>query len=107
MKTYNKPATSKLVARFDNELMNLLMEDLRSFREKTQFTSSNKQNAAQQQLSAAWSLYILYIYLHITFEKNKARLNKAEPYFFAAYFTMRAAVFADAPGVPIFSSNRS
>ena len=53
MKTSKKPATSKLVARFDNELMNLLMEDLRSFREKNQFTSSNKQNAAQQQLSAA------------------------------------------------------
>lgn len=53
MKTYKKPATSKLVARFDNELMNLLMEDLKTFREKNQFVASNKQEVAQQQLSAA------------------------------------------------------
>jgi hypothetical protein len=53
MKTYKKPATSKLVARFDNELMNLLMEDLRSFREKNQFATSNKQKAAQPMLSVA------------------------------------------------------
>ena len=73
MKTYNKPATSKLVARFDNELKNLLMEDLRSFRERNQFSSSNKQATVQQQLKAAWSLYIQYIYfLNISFEKNKA-----------------------------------
>jgi len=32
MKTYQKPATSKLVARFDNELMNILMDDLRTVR---------------------------------------------------------------------------
>jgi hypothetical protein len=32
MKTYQKPATSKLVARFDNELMNIIMEDLRTVR---------------------------------------------------------------------------
>ncbi len=32
MKTYQKPATSKLVARFDNELMNILMDDLRTIR---------------------------------------------------------------------------
>ncbi|MFD0793485.1 hypothetical protein ACFQZX_07635 [Mucilaginibacter litoreus] len=50
MKTY-KISTSKLVARFDNDLKNLLMEDLKAFRERTQF-SSNKQKAAQQ-LSAA------------------------------------------------------
>lgn len=53
MKTYKKPATSKLVARFDNELKNLLMEDLRSFKEKNQFTTSNHQVSAQQTLSAA------------------------------------------------------
>ncbi|WP_165852044.1 hypothetical protein [Mucilaginibacter terrenus] len=53
MKRYNKPATSKLVARYDNELKNLLMEDLKAFRERNQFTSSNKQEAIQQQLSAA------------------------------------------------------
>lgn len=53
MKAFNKPATSKLVARFDNELKNLLMEDLKAFREKNQFSTRNKQEAAQQQLSAA------------------------------------------------------
>ena len=53
MKTYKKTATSKLVARFDNELMNLLMEDLRTFKERNQFVTSNKQEVAQQQLSAA------------------------------------------------------
>lgn len=37
MKTYKKPATSKLVARFDNELKNLLMEDLKAFKAKDQF----------------------------------------------------------------------
>ena len=53
MKAYKKPATSKLVARFDNELKNLLMEDLRSFREKNQFTPRNNQEATQHALSAA------------------------------------------------------
>ena len=32
MKTNRKPATSKLVASFDNELMNILMEDLRAIK---------------------------------------------------------------------------
>lgn len=50
MKTY-KTATSKLVTRFDNELKNLLKEDLKAFKNRTQFTS-NKQKAVQQ-LSAA------------------------------------------------------
>jgi hypothetical protein len=45
MKAYNKPATSKLVTRFDNELKNLLMEDLKAFREPNQFLPSNKQAA--------------------------------------------------------------
>lgn len=53
MKAQYKPATSKLVTRFDNELKNLLMEDLKAFRERNQFTSSNKQKAAQPQLVAA------------------------------------------------------
>ncbi|MBK0380460.1 hypothetical protein [Mucilaginibacter segetis] len=52
MKTYKQPATSKLLKRFDNELKNLLMEDLRSFRGRNPFTKSNKQEAVQQ-LSAA------------------------------------------------------
>jgi len=51
MKTYNKPATSKLVARFDNELKNLLMEDLKAFKNRNKFIAANKQ--AQQSLTAA------------------------------------------------------
>lgn len=48
MKTYNKkPATSKLLIRFDNELKALLMADLRAFREKGQFTSNNQATAQQ------------------------------------------------------------
>ncbi|MBB5396096.1 hypothetical protein [Mucilaginibacter sp. AK015] len=53
MKAYKKPAASKLLTRFDNDLKTLLMEDLRSFRERNQFSSSNKQAAVTQQLSAA------------------------------------------------------
>ena len=53
MKTYNKPSTSKLVARFDNELKNILMEDLKAFKEKNEFYISNKQAVAQQTLKAA------------------------------------------------------
>lgn len=34
MKTYQKPATSKLVSRFDKELMNLLMSDLKAIKAK-------------------------------------------------------------------------
>jgi hypothetical protein len=53
MRTYNKPSTSKLVARFDNELKNILMEDLKAFREKNKFITGNKQVAAQHSLKAA------------------------------------------------------
>lgn len=43
MKTLQqKPATSKLLKRYDNELKNLLMADLEAFRQKTQFTSNNQ-----------------------------------------------------------------
>ena len=52
MKAYKKPSTSKLVARFDEELKNILMEDLRSFRERNQFKNIKKK-AVQQSLSAA------------------------------------------------------
>ncbi|WP_214072674.1 hypothetical protein [Mucilaginibacter sp. dw_454] len=48
MKTSQKPATSKLLIRFDNELKALLMQDLKAFRNKGQFTSNN-QSAPQQQ----------------------------------------------------------
>ncbi|MDB5155659.1 MAG: hypothetical protein JWR50_366 [Mucilaginibacter sp.] len=47
MKTSQKPATSKLLIRYDNELKNMLMEDLKAFKERGQFTSNN-QVAAQQ-----------------------------------------------------------
>jgi hypothetical protein len=60
MKTYKKPATSKLVARFDDELRNLLLEDLKALKERGLFTTRNNQ-AAQQTLSAALSTYILYL----------------------------------------------
>ena len=53
MKTYNKIATSKLVARFDEELLNILREDLKAFKASNQFTASNKQAAAQRNLKAA------------------------------------------------------
>jgi len=50
MKTYQKPATSKLVARFDNELMNILMDDLKTIRRvKTNFLKLIK----PEQLSVA------------------------------------------------------
>jgi hypothetical protein len=48
MKTLQqKPATSKLLIRHDNELKNLLLEDLKAFRERGQFTSNN-QSAAKK-----------------------------------------------------------
>ena len=38
MKTYNKPAASKLVARFDKELKSILMNDLKALKKaKNQF----------------------------------------------------------------------
>ncbi|WP_158534887.1 hypothetical protein [Mucilaginibacter hurinus] len=45
MKTYNKPSTSKLVAKFDNELMQLLMEDLKA-RKSANNIKTNSLNAA-------------------------------------------------------------
>jgi hypothetical protein len=54
MKTHTKTATSKLVTRFDNELKDLLMEGIKSFRERNQFSTSNKQAAdIQHQFKAA------------------------------------------------------
>ena len=105
MKTYNTPSTSKLVARFDNELKKLLMEDLKVFKERNQFYNANNQAAQKQQLKAAWS--IIYILSSTSYEKNRASRIFGTLYFFVAYFTMSTAVLADAPGVPIFSSNRS
>lgn len=42
MKNVKQPAASKLVARFDNELRNLLMEDLKVFKKKNQFKGNNQ-----------------------------------------------------------------
>jgi hypothetical protein len=54
MKAYKPtPAITKLLARFDAELLELLTEDLKNYRAKTQFMSNNKQVVAQQTLSAA------------------------------------------------------
>ncbi|MBE9584787.1 hypothetical protein IM792_10045 [Mucilaginibacter sp. JRF] len=48
----NKPAASKLVSKFDNELRNMLMSDLQAFRAKNP-KMGNNQGAVQQTLSAA------------------------------------------------------
>ena len=53
MKAHKKISTSKLVMGFDNELKNLLMEDLRSFKAKNPFLNLNQRAAAQQTLTAA------------------------------------------------------
>ncbi|MFD2148063.1 hypothetical protein [Mucilaginibacter antarcticus] len=43
MKTsVQKPATSKLLKRYDNELKTLLMADLESFKQKNQFAGNNQ-----------------------------------------------------------------
>jgi hypothetical protein len=42
MKTYQKPATSKLTVRFDTELRNILMEDLKAFKARNQFYYNNQ-----------------------------------------------------------------
>ena len=80
MKAYKPtPAITKLLARFDAELLELLREDLKNYRAKTQFMSNNKQVAAQQTLSAAWSTYI-YIYLsstNITYENVEPCKSRA------------------------------
>lgn len=54
MRTQTKPSVSKLITRFDNELKNLLMEDLKAIKQaKDQLISQIKQNVAGSQLSAA------------------------------------------------------
>ncbi|WP_158827187.1 hypothetical protein [Mucilaginibacter lacusdianchii] len=56
MKTYRKPSISKLVNRFDNELKQLLMDDLKTVRSaKNQLLESIKQsiNTTNNGLSAA------------------------------------------------------
>ena len=54
MKTYNKPSISKLVTRFDNELKNMLLEDLKNVRSaKNQLIDTIKQSINAKGLSAA------------------------------------------------------
>ncbi|MBS7564140.1 hypothetical protein KHS38_06955 [Mucilaginibacter sp. Bleaf8] len=55
MKTYRKPSISKLVNRFDNELKNLLLEDLKTVRTaKNQLLNTIKQSISTTNgLSAA------------------------------------------------------
>ncbi|MDB4921591.1 MAG: hypothetical protein JWQ54_3574 [Mucilaginibacter sp.] len=53
MKTYKKTAASKLLAKFDNELMNLLANDLNSFMSRNPFLMSKKQAVIQSTLSVA------------------------------------------------------
>lgn len=53
MKTNKKPAASKLVAKFDNELMKLLKSDLKLFMAKNPFLMSKKQATLQPELSVA------------------------------------------------------
>jgi hypothetical protein len=53
MKAYQPtPAITKLMARFDSELLELLREDLKNYRERNQF-KNNKQVAVQQTRTAA------------------------------------------------------
>ena len=53
MKTINKPSASKLSARFDKELKDLLSNDLRLFMAKNPFLMRNKQAMVQPTLSVA------------------------------------------------------
>ncbi|MFD1257337.1 hypothetical protein ACFQ3S_11065 [Mucilaginibacter terrae] len=54
MKTYRKPSISKLVTRFDNELKNMLLEDLKNVKSaKNQLLDSIKQSINAKGLSAA------------------------------------------------------
>lgn len=53
MKTQNTSTVSKLINRFDNELRNLLMEDLKAVKEaKNQLIDKIKQGVAGSQLAA-------------------------------------------------------
>jgi hypothetical protein len=54
MRTYSQPSISKLVARFDNELKNLLLQDLASAKQaKDQLVNTIKQKISKKGLSAA------------------------------------------------------
>jgi hypothetical protein len=54
MKANNKTSTNRAIVRFDNELKNILMEDLRSFNAKCEFLKLiNQQVPAHQTRRAA------------------------------------------------------
>ena len=53
MKTYNKPAPTKLLAKFDNELMTLLANDLKEFMGRNPFLMRKKQAMTQNTLFVA------------------------------------------------------
>ena len=53
MKTYKKNAPSKLLAKFDNELMKILTSDLKLFMVRNPFLMSKKQALVQSTLSVA------------------------------------------------------
>lgn len=74
MKTYNKPAVSKLVVRFDNELRDILANDLNEFLNKNPFLKRKRQANMQSTLSVAWpSIYTsTYKFLYITYENDRA-----------------------------------
>lgn len=53
MKNHKTPSASKLITRFENQLLDILLEDFRNFRVKNSFKQNKQQAAAQQTLSAA------------------------------------------------------
>jgi hypothetical protein len=53
MKTYKKPAVNKLIKRFDSALKNLLMDDLKAFREGNRFLNGFNNQVIEKQFSAA------------------------------------------------------
>ena len=53
MKIDQKPSASKLIARFDNELKDLIMSDLKAFTASCLFLRRNKQAVTRQTLSVA------------------------------------------------------
>ncbi|WPU93739.1 hypothetical protein SNE25_30950 [Mucilaginibacter sabulilitoris] len=53
MKNYKTISPGKLIARFDNQLLDILLEDLRNSRAKNKVKSINHQATKQHTLSAA------------------------------------------------------
>jgi len=50
-----KPASTKLLVKYDNELKNILLNDLKAFMDSNPFFTIKNQAAAQSTLSLAWS----------------------------------------------------